>query len=114
MKTFYQYWRPREKLFYSSYHDIARYRLEDYYDYTGPIKYLCHLYQQDQMSTYLRATADGNDITIYHGSLLQKYYFPEGFFSFIVDSPEKPFVNETNELWETFQKKIWLYWDNGF
>jgi hypothetical protein len=48
------------------------------------------------MSEYLTSSANGDDITIYRGSLIQKYYFPEGNFSFIVDHPEKSFINETN------------------
>lgn len=66
------------------------------------------------MNNYLEASAHGNDVTIYRGSLLQKLYYPEGNFPFVVDNPQRSFTNVTNKQWETFPKKIWLYWSQGF
>lgn len=47
------------------------------------------------------------------GSFLQRILFPEGKESFIIDNPERPFVNSTAKAWETLPKKIWVYWHNG-
>ncbi len=87
LRTFYQFWRPRVKPFYSGYHDFAKYRLEDFYEYSGQIRFFTRLYHQEQMNNYLEASAHGNDVTIYRGSLLQKLYYPEGNFPFVVDNP---------------------------
>ncbi len=64
------------------------------------------------MNKYLQKTSKGEDIEIYEGSFLQNFLFPEDKHFFIVNNPEKSFVNETNPPWN-IQRNIWVYWDNG-
>jgi hypothetical protein len=65
------------------------------------------------METYLTNSAYGKDIQIYEGSLIQKLYFPQGSFSFIIKNPENSFTAIKNDIWTTLPKIIWVYWADG-
>lgn len=64
--------------------------------YTGPLRFIFIFPVHDTIGNYLKATAEDKEIKIYSGSLLQKFYYPEGFYPFIIDNPEYSFTNETN------------------
>ena len=65
------------------------------------------------MELYLNNTAHGKDIQIYQGSLIQKLFYPEKMFSFIIENPEKSFTDTKNDIWTTIPKIIWIYWSDG-
>lgn len=68
---------------------------------------------ENSMNKYLEATSAGRDIQIHEGSFLHKLFYPQDKHFFIVKNPEKPFTNETNPLWESLPKYIWVFWYTG-
>lgn len=94
------------------YHDMCRYSYQEYITYIGPIKYIYMITYENFMNKYLEKTSKGEDIEIYEGSFLQKFLFPQDKHFFIIQNPEKSFLNDTNAPWN-IQKNIWVYWDHG-
>ena len=47
------------------------------------------------------------------GSFIHQLFFQGQKENFIIPSPERPFVNETNPQWEMLPKIIWVFWDAG-